>query len=184
MRDSGCRIAMGLDGMALDEDDDALREMRLTGALHRGWGFESDWTDSQLWRFASSTGRRSVLGAAKDLAEPGGELSPGHAADFLMLDLDRVDDDRDLMPGVDPVASLMARGRADAIRGVFARGRPVVVDGQVTGIDEFAVREALHRQTREAMAEDPGWSRWRETLEHFHEDLGPFYRQRQFLACC
>ena len=35
----GCRVAMGLDGMAFNEDDDALHEMRLGYALHRGWGF-------------------------------------------------------------------------------------------------------------------------------------------------
>ncbi|MDW8445001.1 MAG: amidohydrolase family protein [Acetobacteraceae bacterium] len=36
----GCRIALGIDGMAFDEDDDGLREMRLLWALHRGWGFD------------------------------------------------------------------------------------------------------------------------------------------------
>ena len=39
---SGCRVAMGLDGLALDEDDDALREMRLADLLHGGIGFRID----------------------------------------------------------------------------------------------------------------------------------------------
>ena len=35
----GCRVALGLDGATLDEDDDALRELRLAHLLHRGTGF-------------------------------------------------------------------------------------------------------------------------------------------------
>ena len=34
----GCRVALGLDGSTLDEDDDALREMRLAHLLHQGIG--------------------------------------------------------------------------------------------------------------------------------------------------
>ena len=36
----GCRIAMGLDGLAFDEDEDALREMRLAYAVHKAFGFD------------------------------------------------------------------------------------------------------------------------------------------------
>ena len=38
----GCRVALGVDASALDEDDDILREMRLGHFLHGGWGFEYD----------------------------------------------------------------------------------------------------------------------------------------------
>ena len=60
MLKQGCRVAMGLDGMAFDEDDDALREMRLAYALHRGWGFDTTMTRAQLWGFAARHGPRSV----------------------------------------------------------------------------------------------------------------------------
>lgn len=184
MRAAGCRIAMGLDGLAFDEDDDGLREMRLAGALHRGWGFEADWTDASLWQFASSTGRRSVMGAAKDDALPGGRIQPGHAADFLVLDLDRVDDDFGLIAGVDPAAPFMARANACAIASVVAGGEVRVRDGRVTGIDEPALRAELAASTRAAIEADGQWRAWRDTLTEFAEDLGPFYRGRQFLGCC
>ena len=35
----GCRVAMGLDGLSFDEDEDALREMRLAYAVHKARGF-------------------------------------------------------------------------------------------------------------------------------------------------
>ncbi len=58
----GCRVAMGLDGLGFDEDDDALREMRLAYTLHRGWGYDSTMSAAQLWAFAARHGRRSVMG--------------------------------------------------------------------------------------------------------------------------
>ena len=39
--DLGCRVALGVDGKALDEDDDALRELRLAHLLHAGTGFKA-----------------------------------------------------------------------------------------------------------------------------------------------
>jgi cytosine/adenosine deaminase-related metal-dependent hydrolase len=184
MRRAGCRIAMGLDGLAFDEDDDGLREMRLAGALHRGWGFEADWSDADVWRFASVNGRRSVLGAARDDALPGGRLAAGYAADFLVLDMDRVDDDFGLVPGVDPIAPFMARGTADAIHTVVSAGRLAVSKGRVLGVDEDGIKRELSERTKTAIEADSGWREWRDTLAAYGEDLGPFYRARRFLGCC
>jgi cytosine/adenosine deaminase-related metal-dependent hydrolase len=36
----GCAIAVGVDGLALDEDDDVIREMRLVQMAHGGLGFK------------------------------------------------------------------------------------------------------------------------------------------------
>lgn len=133
MLQAGCRVAMGLDGMALDEDDDALREMRLAYALHRGWGYETTMTRAQLWDFAAVNGRRSVLGAADD---GGGVLRPGSAADLLVLDAEALDDDAELLPDVDPLDLLLARAHGGHIDEVIAGGRLVVQRGRVLGIDE------------------------------------------------
>ncbi len=37
---AGCRIALGIDGKAFDDDNDALRELRLSHLLHAGSGFD------------------------------------------------------------------------------------------------------------------------------------------------
>ncbi len=184
MRKAGCRIAMGLDGLAFDEDDDGLREMRLAGCLHRGWGFEADWSDGDLWRFASANGRRSVLGTARDDALPGGKLAAGHAADFLVLDMERVDDDFGLVPGVDAMAPFLARATAGAIHSVVSSGRMAAHQGRVLGVDEGGISKELSARTRSAIAADTGWQEWRDTLAAYGEDLGPFYRARRFLGCC
>src|SRR5689334_338577 len=104
----GCRIAVGVDGLALDEDDDALREMRLVHMAHGGLGFQRTWTPAEFFGLAVRNGRNAT-------GAPGtGELEPGAAADFVSIDLDRLDRDR-IMP-VDPIDLLFARGNASLVR--------------------------------------------------------------------
>lgn len=182
----GCRVAMGLDGMAFDEDDDGLRELRLAWALHRGWGFEEAMSRAQLWDFALRHGRRSVDGpmpasTAGDAAT-GPLLALGCPADVLVLDWESLDDDS-LFADVDPLDLLMARGHGGHVAALFVGGRPVVAEGRVTGVDEPALRAELLARTRAALAADPRAAAWRATLREMAEDLGPFYR-RGALGCC
>lgn len=178
----GCRVAMGLDGLALDEDDDALREMRLAYALHRGWGYDVTMSRAQLWAFAAEHGRRSVSGES---APGDGTLSPGAAADLLVLDAEALDDDGELLPGVDPLDLLLARAHGGHVLDVFAAGRRVVHEGRVLGIDEAACKAELAAQVRGKLAAEPGWAEWRATVRTVADDLGPFYRRRGWHpGCC
>ncbi|MDB5894939.1 MAG: hydrolase [Rhodoferax sp.] len=180
----GCRVAMGLDGSALDEDDDALREMRLAYQLHRGWGFEEQVSRGQLWAFAAQHGRRSVQGAQPDHAPVGGRIAVGEPADLVTLDWDRLDDDA-LRPDVDPLDLLLARGNGSHIDEVRVAGRTVVRGGRVTGVDEAVLRAALTAEVRARIAEQPEASAaWRATLDALSEDLAPFYRHGMFAGCC
>lgn len=178
----GCRVAMGLDGLALDEDDDALRELRLAYLLHRGWGFDVTMSRAQLWDFAARHGRRSVTGldAAAD-----GTLAPGAVADFLVLDAEALDDDAELLPGVDPLDLVLARAHGGHVVDVFAAGRPVVQGGRVLGLDEPAAVAELNAQVRHRLATEPAWAAWRASVHALAEDLGPFYRRRGWHpGCC
>src|SRR5438876_2630371 len=46
----GCAIAVGVDGLALDEDDVVLRVMRLLQMMHGGHGFRRTWTTPGCFR--------------------------------------------------------------------------------------------------------------------------------------
>ncbi|VTY34568.1 8-oxoguanine deaminase [Xylophilus ampelinus] len=162
----GCRVAMGLDGMAFDEDDDALREARLAYALHRGWGYDTTMTPAQLWRFASR-----------------GRIAPGERADLVLLDWDALDDDA-LFDDIDPLDLLLARGSGRHVHTVIAGGHTVVQAGRVVGVDEVGLQVELLARMRSALAADTAHAGWRRTVQAFAEDMAPFCRDGRFLGGC
>jgi cytosine/adenosine deaminase-related metal-dependent hydrolase len=131
----GCAIAVGVDGLALDEDDDVLREMRLVQMMHGGLGFKRTWTCPEFLGLAIRNGRTAT-------GSPGtGELVPGAPADFVTVDLDRLDRDQ-IMP-VDPLGLLFARGNASLLRDVVVDGRQIVSEGRCLGVDLPAIEKEL-----------------------------------------
>lgn len=146
MRVRGCRVAFGVDGRAMDEDDDMLREIRLAHLLHLGTGFKAAVTQNDILEMALVNGRRSVLNRAD-----GGRLAPGEPADLLVLDWARLEDDR-LRDDLDAVELVVTRATARHIRELIVGGRTIVRDGAITGIDLRAVRAELLAQMRAGMA--------------------------------
>jgi cytosine/adenosine deaminase-related metal-dependent hydrolase len=144
----GCRVALGLDGATLDEDDDALREMRLADLLHGGTGFRVDVTREQLLTAILVNGRRSV--AHKN---GGGTLTPGALADILLIDWETLDEDR-LRSDLDPLDLLFARSTARHIKELIIGGRTVVRGGNVPGIDLAAMNEDLLARFRHGIAQN------------------------------
>ena len=132
----GCAITVGVDGLALDEDDDILREMRLVQMVHGGLGFKATWTPAEMFSLAIRNGRHAT-------GAPGnGELSAGNPADYVVIDLDRLD--RDQIMSVDPMALLFARGNASLVKEVVVAGRTIARDGVCMGVD----LPAIERESR------------------------------------
>lgn len=148
MIEQGCRIAIGLDGATLDEDDDALREMRLAHLLHGGLGFKTYVERGAMLEAVLRNGRRSVTNS-----ENGGTLAAGAPADILLLDWAALDADR-LRPDLDPLDLLFARATAQHIKELIVAGRTVTRDGRVTGIDFTAMNEELHARFRHGIAQN------------------------------
>lgn len=149
----GCAIAVGVDGVALDEDEDALREMRLVQMAHDGIGFDRTWSRAQFIGVAIRNGRRAV-GAPGD-----GLLQPGAPADYTVIDLDRLD--RDALMAVDPIDLLFARGNASHVIEVVVAGRTIAQNGFPTGIDLPGMENALRQAFRDALPAHAGFlSHW------------------------
>ncbi|MFK7871192.1 MAG: amidohydrolase family protein [Roseobacter sp.] len=170
MQQAGVDIAMGLDGCALDEDDDGLRELRLLHLLGRAPGFGRDdgiSRDATL-RAACRTGR-----AALGLPD-GGVLAPGMPADLLLLDLDKLD--RDAVMPVNPADLLFARATASHIHEVWAAGKCVCRDGQALGFDLEGAEQALREAYRAGLpATEPLRAAW----PQIESVIGAHYR-----GCC
>jgi len=139
----GCRVAMGIDGGALDDDDDMLRELRLTHLLHLGSGFTPRVSETEMLTVAAKTGRLSVTNSAE-----GGVIEQGAPADFLLLDYYALDDDQ-LRDDIDPVDLVFARVTARHISELIVAGRTSVRDRRVLGIDLEAARREVMLRVRE-----------------------------------
>jgi cytosine/adenosine deaminase-related metal-dependent hydrolase len=147
MVEAGCRIAFGLDGSALDDDDDALRELRLLHLLHVGNGFEVAVNRVSLLRAAFGNGCRSVTNK-----DEGGAIGPDSTADLLVLDWAAIDDDR-LRDDIDPLQLVLTRATARHIRELIVAGRTIAKDGKVIGVDADAAQSELMGRLRAGMGD-------------------------------
>ena len=127
--------------------------MRLVQMFHGGLGFKRTWTPQEFFGLAVANGRKAT-------GAPGtGELMPGAPADFVTIDLDRLDRDQ-IMP-VDPIELLFARGNASLLRDVVVDGRKIVSDGRCLGVDLPAIEQELRgiyraRPATRAVSSAPG----------------------------
>lgn len=127
---AGVPVGLGVDGSASNDSSHMLAEARQALLLNRlavspGIGAGPQLTARQALGLATRGGAR-VLGR-----EDIGVLAPGHAADFIAIDLDRVG-----YAGVhDPVAGTLLAGPVDVDHS-WVSGRPLVADGHVVGVDE------------------------------------------------
>jgi|TARA_B110000503_G_scaffold142860_1_gene241310 cytosine/adenosine deaminase-related metal-dependent hydrolase len=147
MMAQGVSVAMGLDGCAFDEDDDALRELRLFHLLNHGPGFDDDGglTRQTALHAACVTGRAGLgLGT-------GGVLAKGMPADIVLLDLNALD--RDAVMPVDPRDYIFARAAQTHIVAAYANGRKVLAHGTVLGVDLPALETQLRTAYRVGLSE-------------------------------
>jgi cytosine/adenosine deaminase-related metal-dependent hydrolase len=169
MIEMGCRIALGIDGKAFDEDDDALRELRLAQLLHAGTGFKLAVTRAQMLQMAFANGRKSVTNV-----DDGGMIAVGAPADILLLDWAAIDDDR-LRDDVDALDLMLTRATARHIRELIVAGRTVVKDGVMLGVDLPAARNDVLEQMRGGMRDSAALAAALPALEraiamHFEPD--------------
>ena len=124
------RMAVGLDGLAFDDDEDMLRELRLLWGLHASRDLDGTGglDPAALFTAAAAHGRQ-VLDDGD-----GGCLTPGRDADILVLDRAALAPDD---PGrrAETLDLLTARMRRAHVRDLYVAGRRVVADGTITGID-------------------------------------------------
>jgi cytosine/adenosine deaminase-related metal-dependent hydrolase len=142
----GVKFGMGMDGMSFDDDEDALREMRLLWRLHRGFGFKDGMTRERLLQAVLFDGREAILGAGT--AAP---LHVGAPADILTIDTTRIS--RDIMEGrADILDILMTRATRMDVRALWISGRQVVRDGKLASVSLSAAEDEFDARVRTAAA--------------------------------
>ena len=134
---AGARVALGTDGPASNNDLDLWEEMRLAALTARQRERDPTVLPAAEVLHLATSGGAAALGRP-DL----GALAPGRWADIVRLDLDDpgfvpVLDDEDL------VAHAVWSASRSAVRDVWVAGRPVVVDGICTTVDQAEARRQV-----------------------------------------
>jgi cytosine/adenosine deaminase-related metal-dependent hydrolase len=142
LRAAGVNVALGMDDKTINDDEDAVMEVRMMHKLHRLHGFALRDPPMSAWEaleIATVNGAR-----AAGFAGEAGALLPGMKGDAILVDLDRVARDPWLDPGFDIAEAFVARAMGADVATVVVGGRVVVADHQPQTIDV----EALYREVR------------------------------------
>ncbi len=137
----GLRWGIGLDGMALDDDEDMLREIRLLRHLARATTREPI-SDAALFDAAVRVGRETILGD-----DGGGAIEAGAPADILWLDFAAMTRDV-IADNPDPLPILLGRMSRLHVRRLMVAGRVIVEDGACRTVDRPGLERELMAQAR------------------------------------
>ncbi len=140
----GVNVAMGLDDKTINDDEDAVMELRMLHKLHRVPSY--DLTTRPL--DAREVLAMGTLNGARALGFAGrlGALAPGMKADAILVDLDRVLDDPWLTGDLDIVEAFLHRAMGADVATAVIGGRVVMEDRTFLTVDV----PALYREIRTA----------------------------------
>ncbi len=137
---AGLRVGLGLDGMAINDDDDMIQEMRLCLLLHRLNALDivaPSLTAREIFKMATEANAQ-LVGYGQEL----GRLEPGRKADMVLLDYESMCQPY-TEPSIDPVETLLYRGAGRHVHTVIVDGKIVVADGRMMSFDEEAISTRL-----------------------------------------
>ena len=138
MLDEGVNVALGMDSLTLNDDDDMLQEIRLCANIHRtpDLGKPSP-TAGQLLKMATVNGAKATL-----FSDQIGTLEKGKRADIILVNLESITE-----PYLDPELSivnvLLGRGKKSDIDTVMIDGEIVLRNRQHTRINRSEIIAGL-----------------------------------------
>lgn len=142
LRAAGVNVALGMDDKTINDDEDAVMELRMMHKVHRLATFDLAARPMDAYEALETT----TLNGARAIGFEGelGALLPGWKADAILVDLDRVSRDPWLDPAFDPIEAFVERALGSDVHTVVVGGRVCVDDHVVTSMDV----DALVREVR------------------------------------
>ena len=141
---AGVPVGIGLDGHALDDDQDFLRELRLAWTIANGSGVESDdISATTAWQMGTAVAAGITFGADAPL----GELVVGGLADLVLLDWRTIKgkwSPDDAPPRSQVPAFLLRRAKREHVRHVMVGGEWMVRAGAHVAFDVDEVEREIY----------------------------------------
>jgi len=167
MHRRGVNVAMGLDDKTINDDEDAVMELRMLHKLHRIPSYDlrtPALTAYDVLRMGTVNGARA-LGFGGQI----GALAPGMKADMILVDLDRVLRDPWLTEDLPIAEAFVHRAMGEDVNTAIVGGRVVMQDRRLTTLDV----DDLYREIRKAARHIP--PRQRRHAEMLQR-LKPYYQ--------
>jgi 5-methylthioadenosine/S-adenosylhomocysteine deaminase len=152
MRKAGVNVAMGLDDKTINDDEDAVMELRMMHKVHRLGSFELSEPPLdayEAFEIATLNGAR-VCGFEDEV----GALLPGMKADAVLVDLDRVENQPWLDPRSDIVEAFVQRAMGTDVDTVVVGGRVVMEDREPKLLDVEALFAAVREFCAKGLSEE------------------------------
>jgi cytosine/adenosine deaminase-related metal-dependent hydrolase len=133
MRAAGINVAMGMDDKTINDDEDAVMELRMMHKVHR---INSLVLSSRPMGAYEALETATVNAArASGFENEVGALLPGWKGDAILVDTQRIERDPWIDPGVDPIDAFVERAMGSDVHTVVVGGRVCVENHIVTSID-------------------------------------------------
>lgn len=167
MLKAGVSTAFGLDGMSLNDSEDAFEELRLSYHIYANSGIDPGLTPADM--FASH--RQGVTAVTNMPAA--NLLKPSAPADLVILDYAAMT--QGMVPNVCSVAeTILMRGAHRFVKSLWVAGRQVVNNGQILGVDEIALQtelqSTLSAQANHVYSLQPLVNEYQHALQQFYRE--------------
>jgi cytosine/adenosine deaminase-related metal-dependent hydrolase len=164
----GVNVALGIDDKGINDDEDAIMELRMIFYLHRVSGFDLAGThplDAFDVLKIGTTNAAKVCGFEGEI----GALKPGMKADAALVDLEEIMNDPWMSPDLNIAEILIHRAKGAHVNTVFVGGDVVMEDRKFLTVDVDQLYGEVRKQA------EKGISRGQEEFARKLQRIKPYY---------
>ena len=177
-------VALGIDDKGINDDEDAIMELRMIHRLHRVSGFDLVSTPAlnafDIFKMGTINAAR-VCGFEGEL----GALKPGMKADAILVDLEEIMEDPWISPDLNIAEIFVHRAKGVHVNTAIVGGKVVMEDRKFLTVDVDQLYDEVRKQAAKGIS--PEQRRFAETLQkikpYYHKwyegwekiDFEPFY---------
>ena len=148
---AGVNVALGIDDKGINDDEDAIMELRMMYYLHRVPGFDLANTPPlnafDILKMGTTNAAR-VCGFEGEI----GALKPGLKADAILLDMEEIVDEPFMSPDLNIAEIFIHRAKGIHVNTVIIGGRVIMEDRNFLTLDVDQLYEEVRKQAQKGIS--------------------------------